>query len=119
MLNEPLSPSVDARLKALEHQVTWWRRAAIGALFVLGIGGTVAFQRVAPGPLEASSLTLRAPQGAAVTLSLRSSGDLEARFSGTADPAQRALGRGGFALVDPAGREVLRIGEFAPRQLAP
>jgi hypothetical protein len=88
-------------------------------LFVLAIAGTVGFQQRAPGPLEASSLTLRAPRGAAVTLSLRPSGDLEARFGRNADPTPRGAGGNAFVLVNPDGREVLRLGEPSARQLAP
>jgi len=118
MTRENLSLSVEARLHVLESQVAWWRRAAVCALFVLAISGTMAFRQLAPGPLEATSLTLRAPRGA-VTLSLRPSGDLEARFSRSADPVPRGQGGGAFVLVSPDGRELLRIGEPSARQLAP
>jgi len=119
MIDEKLSPTVEVRLSALERQVAWWQRATVATLFVLAIGGTMAFQQLAPRPLEASSLTLRAPRGAAVTLSLRPSGDLEARFSRSADTAPRGPGGSSFVLVNPDGREVLRLGEPSARQLAP
>jgi hypothetical protein len=118
MRSEAQAPGVDARLDALERQVTWWRRAAIGAVFVLAIGGTMAFRKLAPGPLEATSLTLRAAQGA-VTLSLRPSGDLEARFSRSAGGAPQIGAGSALVLVNPDGREVIRIGAPTARQLAP
>ena len=119
MIDAKVSPSVEVRLGALERQVAWWRRAAVGMLFVLAMAGTMAFQRLAPGPLEASSLTLRAPRGAAVTLSLRPWGDLEARFSRSVDPTPRGPSGSAFVLVNPDGREVLRLGDPSARQLAP
>jgi hypothetical protein len=118
MDGENLSPSVEARLDALERQVGRWRATA-GMMLVLAIGGTMAFRQLVPGPLEASSLTLRGQRGASVTLSVRSSGDLEARFSRSSNPAPHLPGGIGLVLVDPAGREVLRMGDASPRQLAP
>jgi hypothetical protein len=118
MGSETRVPGVEARLDALERQVTVWRRAAIGAVFVLAIGGTVAFRQLAPVPLEATSLTLRAARGA-VTLSLRPSGDLEARFSRSADNASLVGAGSALVLVNPDGREVIRIGAPSARQLAP
>ena len=111
--------SLNQRLTALEHQVTYWRRAAAAALALLVLGATMAFSQLAPGPIEASSLTLRGPRGSAVTLSLQASGDLEARFSNGADAASLARGGSGFSLVGPSGREVARIGSPTARQLAP
>src|SRR4051812_29763373 len=119
MTCEKPAPSVEARLESLERQIARWRRAALCTVFVLAIGGTMAFRHLVPGPLEASSLTLRGSRGAAVTLSLRPSGDLEARFTRSADPVPRGPGGNGFALVSPDGREVLRIGEVSARQLSP
>lgn len=119
MIDERLSPPVAARLEALERQAAWWRRATVCALFVLAIGGTMAFRRLTPGPLEATSLTLRAPRGAAVTLSLGTSGDLEAHFAGGADATLHGPRGNGLVLVNPEGREVVRIGEPFVRQVAP
>jgi hypothetical protein len=118
MRGETQAGGIEARLDALERQVTWWRRAAIGVVFVLAIGGTLAFRQVAPGPIEATSLTLRTVRGA-VTLSLRTSGMLEARFSRSADNPP-PIGEGsGLVIVNPEGREVMRIGAPSARQLAP
>lgn len=118
MIADERSAAVEARLFALERQVTWWRRATLSVLFGLAIGGTLAFRQLAPGPLEASSLTLRG-QGAAVAFSLRPSGDLELRFSRSTEAAGPFVRGIGVALVNPAGREVLRIGDPSARQLAP
>ena len=118
MRGDPRTDGIEARLDALERQITWWRRAALGAVSVLAIGGTMAFRQLAPGPIEASSLTLRAARGA-VTLSLRPSGELEARFSRSADNSPPIGGGSGMVLVNPDGREVMRIGAPTARQLAP
>ena len=110
MTCEQRASSVEARLDALERQAAVWRRIAICTLCMLAIGGTMAFRQLAPGPLESSSQTMLAPRGDAVTLSLRPSGALEARFSRSA---------AGLTLVNPGGREVLRLGDPSARQLAP
>jgi hypothetical protein len=119
MLDQKPVPAVEARLSVLERQVAWWRRATVAALLVLALGGTLAFQQGVPGPVEASSVTLRAARGAAVTLSLRPSGELEARFSGSVQAMPRGQAGSAFVLVDPGGREVLRLGGPSARQLAP
>jgi len=119
MSSETQAPGFEARLDALERQVTVWRRAAIGAVFVLAIGGSMAFRQLAPAPLEATSLILRGVRGAAVTLSLRPSGELEARFSRSAENAPPMAEASGLVLVNPDGREVMRIGAPTARQLAP
>ena len=118
MSGETHAPAIGARLDALERQITWWRRAAICSVFVLAIGGTMAFRQLAPGPIEATSLTLRAARGT-VTLSLRPSGDLEARFSRSAENPPPLGAGSGLVLVNPDGREVMRIGAPTARQLAP
>ncbi|HEX7941012.1 MAG TPA: hypothetical protein VF488_04375, partial [Gemmatimonadaceae bacterium] len=119
MIADEPSAAVEARLNAVERQLTWWRRATLVTLVGLAIGGTMAFRQPAPGALEGSTLTLRGPNGSAVALSLRPSGDLELRFSRSPDAARSGPGASGVALVNPAGREVLRIGEPSARQLAP
>lgn len=130
MKNDELAAAVEIRLVSLERELGWWRRAAGAAIVVLAAGGTMAFRQMAPGALEASSVTIRAPQGNAVTLSVRPSGDLEARFSGASgvdarsstafgDVGIRRPGASGLAFVSPSGREVLRIGDPAVRQLTP
>ena len=117
-MREKLVPSVDDRLEALERQVAMWRRATVCTLSVLAVGGMMAFRQLAAPALAASSLTLRTAHST-VTLSLRASGDLEARFSRDDDNGPRPVGGSGLALVNPSGREVLRIGDVSARQLAP
>lgn len=130
MVKDALPAAVELRLVSLERELGWWRRAAGAAIVLLAAVGTMAFRQLAPGALEASSVTIRAPQGNAVTLSVRPSGDLEARFSGARGAGARSStpygdvdigrpGASGLAFVNPAGREVLRIGDPAVRQLAP
>jgi hypothetical protein len=126
MKEDCLSVAVEARLTSLERELTYWRGAAGLALVALAAAGTMAFRHGAPGALEASSLTIMASQGNAVTLSVRSSGELEARFSGTrsvtsglGDSGARQNVSAGLAIVNPSGREVIRIGDPATRQLAP
>jgi hypothetical protein len=119
MKKSTTAASLDHRVAALEHQVVVWRRAAACALVLLALGGTMAFRQLAPGPIEASSLTLHGQRGTAVTLSLRPSGDLEARFKNGTEPAPLMRGGSGFSIVNPEGREVLRLGSPSARQLAP
>jgi hypothetical protein len=108
--------SVEARLARLERQVKWWRFTAIGLVAALVLGGVTAFQQ--PGSkLDATSLTLRNAWGGSVTLSLRSSGDLEARFSRASGSPPQGLGVAGLVLVNAEGREVARLGEPTSRQL--
>ena len=110
--------SIEERLALLERQVKWWRLAAVALVAVLVLGGVTAFQQ--PGGavnLEATSLTLRNSWGGSVTLSLRSSGDLEARFSRASGTPQQALGKAGLVVVSADGREVARLGEPMSRQL--
>lgn len=116
MRTEALSPSIEARLSALERQVTRWRRAAVFTVFVLGIGATMAFMQLGPVPLDTGSLTLHGSRGASVTLTLRPSCDLEARFTGITGIGPNGRGSG-LALVNPAGREVVRLGEPSARPL--
>jgi hypothetical protein len=113
------SPSpIEARLAILERQLKWWRLGAVGALVALVLGGVTAFQQPGGiGKLDATSLTLRNARGASVTLSLRSSGDLEARFSRAAGSAVPELSVAGLVLVNADGREVARLGEPTSRQL--
>jgi hypothetical protein len=110
--------SIEARLALLERQVMWWRLAAIGMVVALVLGGVTAFQQ--PGgaaKLEATSLTLRNAWGGSVTLSLRSSGDLEARFSRASGSPPQGYGVAGIVLLNADGREVARLGEPTSRQL--
>ena len=110
--------SIEARLALLERQVKWWRLAAAAMVAILVVGGVTAFQQPGSiGKLEATSLTLRNSWGASVTLSLRSSGDLEARFSRASGTPSQASGVAGIVLVSPDGREVARLGEPTSRQL--
>jgi hypothetical protein len=114
----PSPTSIEARLALLERQVKWWRLAAIGMVVALGLGGVTAFQQ--PGgaaKLEATSLTLRNASRGSVTLSLRSSGDLEARFRRAAGTAAQGYGVAGIVLGNADGREVARLGEPTSRQL--
>jgi hypothetical protein len=113
------STSVESRLTTLERQVAWWRLATVCALGLLALGGTMALRRPVPGPLETNSLTLLTARGRSVTLSLRPSGELEARFGrGSASEALGVRGTG-LVLVDPQGRDVARLGEPSARQLTP
>jgi len=110
--------SIEARLALLERQMKWWRLAAISLAGALVLGGVTAFQQ--PGgaaKLEATSLTLRNAWGGSVTLSLRSSGDLEARFSRLPGAIPQGFGAAGIVLVNADGREVARLGEPTSRQL--
>jgi hypothetical protein len=110
--------SIEARLALLERQVKWWRLAAVGMVAALVLGGVTAFQQ--PGgaaKLEATSLTLRNAWGGSVTLSLRPSGDLEARFSRASGSPPQGHGVAGIVLVNADGREVARLGEPTSRQL--
>ena len=111
--------SIEARLTLLERQVKWWRFAAVSLVFTLVLGGVTAFQLPGTaGKIEATSLTLRnSPWGGSVTLSLRSSGDLEARFTRASGSPQQGAGVAGIALVNADGREVARLGEPTSRQL--
>jgi hypothetical protein len=110
--------SIEARLALLERQVKWWRLAAIGMVSALVLGGLTAFQQ--PGgaaTLDATSLTLRNASGGSVTLSLRSTGALEARFSRASGSPPQGFGVAGIVLVNADGREVARLGEPTSRQL--
>jgi hypothetical protein len=110
--------SIEARLALLERRVKWRRLAMIGLVSVLVLGGVTAFQQPGGvGKLEATTLTLRNAWGGSVTLSLRSSGDLEARFSRASGPPSQGSGVAGIVLVNPDGREVARLGEPTSRQL--
>jgi hypothetical protein len=112
------SASIEARLALLERQMNWWRFAAIGLVAALVLGGVTAFQQPnAAAKLEATSLTLRNSWGGSVTLSLRSSGDLEARFNRASGSAPRSFGVAGIVVVNADGREVARLGEPTSRQL--
>ena len=112
------SASLEARLALLERQVKWWRLAAIGLVGALVLGGVTAFQQ--PGSaakLEATSLTLRNAWGGSVTLSLRASGDLEARFSRASGSSPQTPGKAGLVVVNADGREIARLGEPTSQQL--
>jgi hypothetical protein len=113
------SPSLDARLTTLERQLVLWRRLALGALGVLGLAAVLGFQRPAPGPLEGSSLTLQGVRGGVVTLSLRPTGELEARFTQGPGSAASHTDAGALVIVSRQGREIVRLGEPSARQLAP
>jgi hypothetical protein len=110
--------SSEARLAILERQVKWWRLIAVGLVAALVLGGVTAFQQPSgAGKLEATSLTLRNARGGSVTLSLRSSGDLEARFSRASGSPPQGSAVAGLVLVNADGREVARLGEPTSRQL--
>jgi hypothetical protein len=111
--------STEARLASLERQVKWWRLAAVGLVAALVLGSVTAFQQPGTtGKLEAASLTLRNSWGGSVTLSLRPSGDLEARFSRASGTAPQAwVGKAGLVVVKADGREVARLGEPTSQQL--
>jgi hypothetical protein len=113
------SHSIESRLANLERQLVLWRRLAIGALGMILLTGGLAFRRAAPGPLEGTSLTLLGARGSAVVLSLRPSGELEARFRQGAENASLEHVSSSLVLVGPHGREVVRIGHPTARQLAP
>jgi hypothetical protein len=119
MLEPIAAASLDQRLAVLERQVSFWRGASACALVLLILAGTMAFRRLAPGPIEASSVTLHGPRGSAVTLSLQASGDLEARFRNSGESVPLMRGGSGLSLVNPSGREVVRIGSPMARPLAP
>ena len=110
--------SIEARLARLERQVKWWRFAAIGLVVALVLGGVTAFQQPnGAAKLDAASLTLRNAWGRNVTLSLRPSGDLEARFGRASGSPPQGSGVAGLVVVNADGREVARLGEPTSRQL--
>jgi hypothetical protein len=109
--------SSEARLAILERQVKWWRLVTVGLVAALVLGGLTAFQQPGAGKLEATSLTLHNASGGRVTLSLRSSGDLEARFSRATGSPLKGLAVAGLVVVNADGREVARLGEPTSRQL--
>lgn len=111
--------SLDARLDALEREVRSWRRLALGGLALAALGASLAFQqpRVSPVPLEASALTLRNDSGSSVVLSVRASGDLEARFIRGISLAAPDPGSASLILVNPLGQTVARLGELSVRPL--
>lgn len=111
---------LEVRLDAAERQAKRWRRVALGMVTLLALGGAMAFRHTdAPGPLEGSSLTLTNPQGRAVRLSLRPSGELELRFTGDETDAGPQRDNTGLILVSRTGREVVRLGEPSARRIAP
>ena len=74
-------------------------------------------EEVAMAKLDAASLTLRNAWGRNVTLSLRPSGDLEARFGRASGSPPQGSGVAGLVVVNADGREVARLGEPTSRQL--
>lgn len=119
MTTVTVSLSIEARLAMLERRLVLWRRLAVCIAILLGLAGGLGFRRLAPGPLEASSLTFVGTRGNTVTLSLRPSGELEARFGQRAQSAMPLPVAAGLVLVSPRGRELVRLGEPSARQLAP
>lgn len=121
MIENLTTASLEARVEGLEGEIRWWRRTAIGLVGLGMLAGSLAFRRPqpSPGPLEASALTLRNDSGTSVILSVRASGDLEARFShgiSLRTPYQRSAG---FVLVNPVGETVARLGDPTVRPLGP
>ena len=118
MIRMEASASVETRLAVLERQVSLWRLASLSTVGLLALAGFVACDRAAPHALEAASVTLVSPGGGgSVTLTLRPSGVLEAKFSRApgAEPAGSA--GSGLVLVDPRGREIVHLGEPIARPL--
>ena len=119
-MTEPAaSPSLDARVASLERQLVRWRRLALATASLLLLAAVLGFHRAAPGPLEGTRLTLHNERGMTVTLSLRPTGELEARFRQGAESPTPNAPSGALVIVSPQGREIVRLGEPTARPLSP